>query len=91
MLPDRCYDRAVAGPDDVHSGTWTARAKGAAETWHVRNCRLEVVRWERAVFLEKQTKPSPIKQQLTVTTAKELRAEPRVSPSTAATAGASRR
>jgi DNA-binding NtrC family response regulator len=33
----------VSGPDDVHSGTWTARPKDAAETWHVRNCRLEVV------------------------------------------------
>jgi uncharacterized protein YdaU (DUF1376 family) len=54
------------------------------------NCRLEVVRWERAVFLEKQTKASETKPQPSATPTKETRTEPRVSSSTA-TAGASRR
>ena len=52
------------------------------------NCRLEVVRWERAVFLEKQTKAPDTRPQPSVTPAKETRTEPRVST---ATAGASRR
>jgi uncharacterized protein YdaU (DUF1376 family) len=56
------------------------------------NCRLEVVRWERAIFLEKQTKTAttPAKLQPAAATGKETRTEPRVSPP-AATAGASRR
>jgi uncharacterized protein YdaU (DUF1376 family) len=49
------------------------------------NCRLEVVRWERAIFLEKQSRTSQTKPEAP---AKEARAEGRVSP--AATA-ASRR
>jgi len=52
------------------------------------NCRLEVVRWERAVFLEKQSRPSHTKPE---TPAKEARSEPRVSPSATAATGASRR
>jgi uncharacterized protein YdaU (DUF1376 family) len=51
------------------------------------NCRLEVVRWERAVFLEKQTKTAPGKPEVP---AKEPRTEPRVSSGTAAST-ASRR
>jgi uncharacterized protein YdaU (DUF1376 family) len=54
------------------------------------NCRLEVVRWERAVFLEKQSKAAQVKPQPPVAPGKEGRTEPRVSASTAA-AGGSRR
>jgi uncharacterized protein YdaU (DUF1376 family) len=56
------------------------------------NCRLEVVRWERAIFLEKQSKTvaAQVKPQPAATPSKETRTEPRVSSSTA-TAGASRR
>jgi uncharacterized protein YdaU (DUF1376 family) len=50
------------------------------------NCRLEVVRWERAVFLEKQVKPVPAKADASV---KDVRHE-RLAPSTTATAGARR-
>jgi hypothetical protein len=56
------------------------------------NCRLEVVRWERAIFLEKQSKAATaqVKPQLAAAPAKEARTEPRV-PSSTATAGGSRR
>jgi uncharacterized protein YdaU (DUF1376 family) len=53
------------------------------------NCRLEVVRWERAVFLEKQSKSAQVKPQPPAAPGKEGRTEPRVSPSTA-TAGSRR-
>ena len=56
------------------------------------NCRLEVVRWERAIFLEKQSKVVQAKPQPTsVAPGKDSRTEPRVSPSTAAAPAASRR
>jgi uncharacterized protein YdaU (DUF1376 family) len=55
------------------------------------NCRLEVVRWERAVFLEKQAKASEIKPQPVVSSTKESRTEPRVPSTVSATAGTSRR
>jgi uncharacterized protein YdaU (DUF1376 family) len=52
------------------------------------NCRLEVVRWERAVFLEKQQAKSPVKPELPASTpAREPRAEPRVPAAAAATSG----
>jgi uncharacterized protein YdaU (DUF1376 family) len=51
------------------------------------NCRLEVVRWERAVFLEKQAKPAPAKAEAPV---KDTRTEPRLSSSSASTAGSRR-
>ena len=55
------------------------------------NCRLEVVRWERAVFLERQSKMAQAKPQPTATPSKETRTEPKVSPSATAAAGSSRR
>ena len=54
------------------------------------NCRLEVVRWERAIFLEKQSKVAQAKPQPTAAPSKDTRTEPKASPSTTA-AGASRR
>ena len=55
------------------------------------NCRLEVVRWERAIFLEKQSKAAQAKPQPTATPSKETRTEPKASSSATAAAGGSRR